>query len=819
MVRGEPVVNTLMTDITFGTRMLARSRGLTVTAIVTLALGICAATTVFSWIEDTLLDPISGVSRTSDLLALGKGPRNESPAPPLSYPDLRDLREQTRSFSALLGYSDDWVTVTGTSSPERIFATLVSANFFDLLGVRPVLGRGFLATEEGAPGSAPVAVIAYTLWQTRYAGSAAVIGQTIELNRGAYTIVGVAPQGFRGCRSGLRQDMWIPLVMERALWRVDRSARRDADWLNVIGRLRPGVTPEGAGQELNTLMRRLAQQHPDSHTGPYELWLDPLWRSPFGANVYLASSLPLLLGMAFVVLVLACANVANLLLVRAIGRRREIAVRLSLGASRWHLMRQMLVESLLLALAGGALAVLLTAWTAGIMGQFFPPTSYPLSFNGDLDGITLLAALVFSIVTSVMAGILPALRSADVAPVSVLNEETGRGSAGARKARVASTLVVVQVALSLLLLTAAGVFVQSLLHARTAKPGFEPDHVVLTSIDLQPTPYSEAQRIELCRQLTAALAAVPGVERAALADWVPLTFAKRSGAAQFEGYEAQQHESTDTRYAFVSPAYFDTMRIPLRAGRGFVELDSDTSPLVAVINEELARRYWPGLDPLGKRLELRNRRYTVIGVARTIRHHRLTETPEPLVYLSMFQEGRRELVIHVRTSRDEQSIIRGVEQAVHGVNPDLPLYNTMTLGSAVRMASVFDRMAAVVVGTFGMFALLLAAIGIYGVLAYTAGQRTKEIGIRVALGAQRHEVFRLVVGYGLVLTATGVAIGLALSVMFARALRGMLVGVAEADLATLGVVTFVLTVVSLTACAVPAMRAASTPPTVALRHE
>jgi predicted permease len=812
-------VNALMRDVRFGLRMLAKSRGVTVTAIVTLALGICAATTVFSWIESTLLDPIPGASNTSELLAVGKGVRNDSPLPPLSYPDYRDLREHTRAFSALLAYSDDWVTVTGSSRPERVFAALVSANFFDLLGVRPILGRTFLTTEEAASGSAPVAVIGYTLWQTRYGGSAYIIGQTIELNHGVYTIVGVAPREFQGCKTALRQDVWIPLVMEHALWRGDRLMRRDMDWLNVLGRVRPGFTPASAEQELNTLMARVAEQYPDAHTGPYGLWLDPLWRSPFGANVFLASSLPVLLGMAFVVLVLACANVANLLLVRAIGRRREIAVRLSMGASRWQLVRQMLAESLMLSLAGGALALLLTTWTAGLMERFFPPTGHPLSLNGHINGSTLLATLLFSIMTSVIAGILPALRSAGVAPVSVLNEETARGSAGVRKARWAGSLVVVQVALSLLLLATAGLFVQSLRHARDAKPGFDPSHVVLATVDLQPTQYSGTRRVDFCRELVSALSTIPGAEHVALADWVPLTFSKRAEPAEFEGYETQHHESTETRYAFVTPAYFDTMRIPLTAGRGFEDADAPASRLVTVVNEELARRYWPGQDPIGKRLRIRGRWYAVTGVARTIRHHRLNEAPEPMLYLSMFQEGRRELTIHVRTSRDQQAVMRSIEGAVHGLSPDLPLYNAMTLASAVQMASVFDRMAAAVVGTFGLFALLLASVGIYGVLAYTAGQRTREIGIRVALGAQRRQVFRLMVGYGLVLTGSGIVIGMGLTLLFSRALRGLLFGVAATDPVTLGIVTVVLAVVSLTACAIPVLRATRIHPTVALRHD
>ncbi len=378
-------METLLQDLRYGCRMLVKNPGFTGIGVLTLALGIGANSTIFSWINSTLLNPIPGVTRTADLITVMRGERSEHPSPPFSYLDYRDLRDNNRSLSGLLAYHDDFMALTRTGKPERIYGALTSVNYFDVLGVRPILGRGFLPAEEQKPGGAPVVVISSGLWQSHFTADRSVIGRTIQINRHTYTIVGITPPGFQGCKTGLRSDVWIPLVMDRFVWGSNRPDDRGTYWLNVLGRVRPGVDRRQAEGELNLLMQQIAEHSPDSHQGPNQITLDPLWRSPFGANVYLYTTLSMLLGLATLLLLLASANVANLLLVRSVARRREIAIRLSMGASRWRLVRQLLVESLLLALAGGGAAMLLTSWTARTFATFIPPTSLPLTLNGRAD--------------------------------------------------------------------------------------------------------------------------------------------------------------------------------------------------------------------------------------------------------------------------------------------------------------------------------------------------------------------------------------------------------------------------------------------------
>jgi predicted permease len=386
-------------DARYSLRILVKNPGLPALAVLTLALGIAANSTIFSWINSTLLNPIPGIARTNDLVTVMRGDQTEHPTPPFSYPDYRDLRGNNRSFSGLLAYHHEYASLTGSGKPERIYAVLTSANYFDVLGVRPILGRGFVPEEERpVEGSAAVAVISYDLWQSHFGGDRSIIDRRIEINRYPYTVVGIAPPGFQGCMTGLRGDVWIPWVMARQVWGFGGTLDDRGDsWLNVLGKLRPGTDSRQAEGELNLLMQRIAQRFPDQHQGPNQITLDPLWRSPFGANVYFYATLPLLLGLAAMLLLLACANVANLLLVRSITRRREIAIRLSIGASRWRLVRELMVESLLLGLAGGAVALLLTTWAGGDVRRFHsyhdsPPKSawcVPRSHrsSGDLSGL------------------------------------------------------------------------------------------------------------------------------------------------------------------------------------------------------------------------------------------------------------------------------------------------------------------------------------------------------------------------------------------------------------------------------------------------
>lgn len=812
-------METLLQDLRYGCRMLVKNPGFTGIGVLTLALGIGANSTIFSWINSTLLDPIPGVTRTADLITVMRGDRSEHPTPPFSYLDYRDLRDNNRSLSGLLAYHDDFMALTGTGKPERIYGALTSVNYFDVLGVRPILGRGFLPAEEQKPGGAPVVLISYGLWQSHFTADRSVIGRTIQINRHTYTIVGITPPGFQGCKTGLRSDLWIPLVMDRFVWGSNRPGDRSTYWLNVLGRVRPGFDRQQAAGELNLLMQQIARESPDSHQGPNQITLDPLWRSPFGANVYLYTTLPMLLGLAALLLLLASANVANLLLVRSVARRREIAIRLSMGANRWRLVRQLLVESLLLALAGGGAALLLTSWSARTFATFIPPTSLPITLNGRADYTVILVTLAISALTGAIFGILPALRTSRLTPVAVLKEEAGSVSGGLHKSRLASGLVVAQISLSLLLLICAGLFTRSLQNAQRSDPGFDPNRVLLASYELGPAGYSDAAGIGFDRKLLAKLEALPGVESVTLADFSPLSFTIHSDDVEPEGYVPRLHESMEIDRANVGPNYFRMMRTPVIAGRDFTPQDSEKSQAVAIVNQELVDRYWPGQDAIGKRIRTSGQWFTVVGVARNGKYRRLVYGSEPGIFLPLFQDYRDPVTIHARVSGDPRAFVFEVERTVHEINPDLPLFNVTTLMASMQLGSIFERIAATFVSSFGLLALVLAAVGIYGVVAYATRQRTREIGIRMALGARRPEVLRLVLTQGFRLTLMGLAIGLGLSFALTPFLRNQLFGVTATDALTYVSVVVLLCLVALVACYIPAWRATNVDPTVALRHE
>jgi predicted permease len=809
----------LLQDFRYGLRTLAKSPAFAATAVLTLALGIGANTTIFSWISSNLLNPIPGVTHTGKLIAVMRGERSEHPTPPFSYPDYVELRDRNRSLSGLLAYHDDWMSLTGSAKPERIYGTLNSANYFDVLGVRPFLGRGFLPAEERTSADSAVVVISYGLWQSHYGADRSVIGRTIHINRHLYTIIGVAPPGFQGCVTGLRSDLWIPLAMDRHVWGSKRIEERGTFWLNLLGRLRPGVGRRQAEKELDLQMRRIVEQFPTSHRGPNEITLDPLWRSPFGVNVYLYKTLPMLLALAGVLLLLACANVANLLLVRSVGRRREIAIRLSIGATRWQLVRQLLIESLLLALAGGGVAIVITIWSAGTFAAFFPKTGLPLTLNGHTDRSVLLATTVASVLTALIFGMLPALRSSSVPLLAVLKEEGGTVSAAYRKARLSSGLVVMQISLSLLLLICSGLFARSLRNAQQADFGFDPNHVLVASYELAPAGYSEAQALAFDRQLLAKLESQPGIESASLADFTPLSFTLHSDVVIPDGYVSRPDESMEIDRAVTAPGYLRTMRIPVIAGREFTAQDAEKSQPVAIINQEFAARYWPQQDAIGKKVSLYGRWLTVVGVAGNGRYRRVVYAPEPIIFVPLFQDYRDLVIIHVRTSGNPQALASAIERTVHELNPELPVFNVITLKEAMELGSIFERIAATFAGSFGLLALVLAGVGLYGVVAYTTRQRTREIGIRMALGANRGDVLRLVLGRGLQLALVGLAIGITVSLGVTRLLRSQLFGVAPADVLTYAGVSVVLSIVALTACYIPARRATRIQPTAALRSE
>jgi putative ABC transport system permease protein len=812
-------VSTLWQDIRYGYRVLRKSPSFTIIAILTLALGIGANSTVFSWINATLLTPIPGMPHPSQVVSIVRGAPGDNE--PLSYLDFKDLRDRNHSFTGMTAFGLWPLSLTGQGKPIRIWGTVVSANYFELLGVRPMLGRGFLPGEDAAPNSAPVAVISYRLWQGHFAGNPSIIGTTIHIDTHPFKIVGVTPPVFQGSYSGLRTDLWVSVVMipEFDPGGASMLKERGTSFLNVDGRLRPGVDRLQAQSELNALAQEIARQYPDVHKAKFQLTLYPLWRAPNGGNAFFSVLLPILMALAGVVLLLACANIANLLLARSVSRQKEIAVRLSLGASRFRLVRQLLIENLIMALAGGALALVVTLWTARRFMDLAPSSNLPVYVFVPVDRLVILATLFISIVTCCFFGILPALRASALNPVSILKDESGGIARGRRKAWLSNSLAIAQISLSLLLLVSAGLFIRSFRAEQNFNIGLNPKKVLLESFDLYPSGYTEATGIAFDQQLLEKVRALPGVQSASIADWTPLGFSNSSDSFQPEGYVPGPHEVISAGINIVSPGYFAVTQIPILRGRDFVPSDSSTSQKVVIINDTLANRYWRNQDAIGKRIKIDGGWATVIGIVRTTEYYDLNEKPHPFIYLPLYQFYTSDVILHVRTTNAPLASASAVTDTIHQLNADLPVYDISTLEERTKTASFVQHMAGTFVGAFGVLALILAAVGIYGLIAYSTRQRTHEIGIRMALGAQPGDVLRLILGQGMWLTGIGLTLGVLASLGLARLMSSLLFGVSASDPLTYIAVVLLLSFVALLASYIPARRAMRVAPMVALRHE
>ena len=810
---------TILQDIRYGLRMIAKAPAFTLLAMLALALGICANTTIFSFLNGLVLRPLTGVKDPDRLVAVYTSDYSSGLYGASSYPDYVDFRDQTDVFESLAAFDQTVLNATGESEAERLRGFIVTGNYFEVLGVRAQLGRT-LQPSDDQPATAVPVVISDSLWKRRFSGDRSVVGQTLRLNDKTYTIVGVTDATFHGLKLGLPPEFWLPVT---ATPDFTTSGRGDRG-IQLLGRLKPRVTVAQAQTQLTTIAARLAQAYPETNLGTIDRPNDPRpvtlireSRIPPQAQVTIRRVSLLLFVVVGLVLLIACANVANLLLARASVRRREIAVRLALGASRRRLIRQLLTESLLLALLGGTAGLIATQWTARLLPQFFPAND-ALGLDLSIDWRVLAFTFSVSLLTGLLFGLAPALQATRFNLLPALKAEAS--GERLRRINLRDVLVISQLAMSLVLLVSAALFVRSLQKALSFDPGFATQNLLTASMETRGARLSKQQGQEFYQRTIERVGTLPGVQSATLSTVVPISGGGERRMITLEGYQPQPHEDTELNTNVIGLNFFNTMGIPMVAGRDFNTQDREGGALVVIVNEEVARRYYGG-NAIGKRLQIgSNVPYReIVGVARTAKYRNLREQPLPFIYIPLGQEYQSGLTLLVRTKGDPEDLVGVLHNEMRALNKDVPLYSVQTMNERIGGQLAADRMIAVLLSVFGGGALLLAAIGIYGVMGYAVAQRTHEIGIRIALGAAQRDILRLIVGQGMVLIAIGAGIGLALALAATQVLKSLLFGVSATDPLTFASVLVMLVGVALLACYLPARRATKVDPLVALRYE
>lgn len=807
-------------DIRYGIRMIVKAPAFTVLAMLALAIGVCANTTIFTFVNGLLLRPLPGIRNPESVVAIYTSDFSSGLWGATSYPDFLEYRTQADAFEGLAAYySHHFVNTTGDEDSVRLRASIVTGNYFDVLGVRAQLGRTLQPADE-QPANSEIVVISDALWRRRYNASPAVIGQTLSVSNKAYTIVGVADPSFKGLRLASAADLWVPMSTASDFALNGRGSNA----LEIAGRLKPGVSVENAQAQVTTIAARLAEAYPETNRGTLERPNDPrpvtvVRESRVGPGGEFVRRISFLLFVVVgLVLLIACANVANLLLARASVRRKEIAVRLAVGASRGRLVRQLLTESLLLALLGGAIGLLITQWTSGLLPKFFSANEANL-IDVSMDWRVLGFTLGISILTGVLFGLTPALQASRVNLLPSLKAEAMSDGSRRRRIGLRDALVIAQLALSLVLLVSAALFVRSLQQALNQDPGFAVQNLLLALVEA-PENLDEHQGRAFFQQVVERIDSLPAVEAASGSVMIPLN---GGGWRRFilpEGYQSQPGEDMEINTNIIGLNFFNTMGIPILAGRDFNAQDRQGSPPVVIVNEEMARRYYAG-NAVGKRLQIGSHTpfIEIVGVVRTAKYGDLREQPLPFLYIPFGQEYQPGMTVMVRTQGDPALLTASVRNEIRGVNKNIPAFTVETMTERIANQVAADRMIAVLLSIFGAGALLLASIGIYGVISYSVAQRTHEIGVRIALGAEQRDILRMIVKQGMLLVFIGAGIGLLLAFVLTRALQSLLFGVSATDPLTFTVVLLVLIGVALMACYLPARRAMKVDPLVALRYE
>ena len=804
-------METLLKDLLYGVRMLVKNPGFTLVSVFALALGIGANAAIFSVVNGVLLRPLP-FKEPDRLMMIRETKLPQFPEFSVASGNFLDWKKQQTVFERLVAFRSAPFNLIGAGDPERLRGMSVSEDFFALFGVQPQLGRDFLP-EENQPGHSNVAILSNGLWQKRFGADPKILNQVISLDGQSYTVIGVMPADFR--LEGRESDLWTPVAFTE-----EQAQNHGGHSFAAIGQLKPGVTVEQARAEMSAIAGRLAAQYP-SDVG-WDVKVIPLLE--FSVRSIKPALVVLLVAVAFVLLI-ACANVANLLLARAAGRQKEIATRTALGASRWRVVRQLLTESVLLSLLGGAVGLVLAKWGMDLLLTLAPPDLPRLS-NVSLDGRALVFTAAVTLLTGVVFGLVPALQTSR----PNLNEtmkDAGRGSTeGGQRKLIRSTLVVLEVASALVLLVGAGLMIKSFWRLQQVDPGFNPDHALTMSVQLPKSKYSkEPQQVAFFQQLIERVGTLPGVQAAGAGQAIPLSGYDMVLAFEIDGRPPLPPDATQsTNYYSVSADYFKAMGIPLRRGRWFTTGDTKDSPRVAVINETMAKKMFPDEDPMGKRITFDDRKkkpewFEIVGIVGDVKQYGLDQVTTMQTYEPYTQQTFSYMTLVVRTTGDPANLSAAIRSEILKLDKDQPAGNVKTLSEFFSTSIAQQRFAMVLLGVFAAVALVLAAVGIYGVLSYAVTQRTHEIGIRMALGAGRRDVLRLVVGQGMLLTMIGVAGGVVAAFALTRLMASLLFGVTATDTVTFFTVASVLVAVALLACYIPARRATKVDPLVALRYE
>jgi predicted permease len=812
-----PMLETAWQDLRFGLRMLWRSPGFSLLIILCLTLGIGANVAVFSWIEGILFRPYPAVVHQEQLFALTGTALGEADL--TSWPDLLDLQRSCSLVDSFIVTKIMGTTLSIGDRAEVTTGSIVSANYFDAIGVHPILGRGFETGEDSGRNAHPVTVISYQLWKGRFKSDPQIIGKTQRLNGVMHTIVGVAPEGFYGTFVGWAMQFWVPASMEENFeaggYKLeDRGAR----WIEAYVRLKPSVTRSQAQQEISAVAKRLENDYPATNRGRgMKLW--PLWQTPFNNARTLRPTLEIMLAVVVFVLLIACANVGNLLLVRSFARRHEMTIRLAVGAGRGRLLRQLFTEGLILSAFGAAGGLLVAQWCRHALVLLLPARGgVAMHLSGEIDWRVLALSAAVCLVTTLLLGLVPALQTSKLDVAVALKSDSAGVVGGGGRAWVRSGLVVIQVSLSFVLLVGAGLLLHSLQKIRTSSPGFSTHGVLFTVVDLRSAGYEAPRALSFQDELLDRVKALPGVESAAFARMTPLSYGSFSSTQiAIDGYQPPPEEQPTVEYNEVGPDYLATMGIPLVSGREFTRADDEKAALVAVVNETMAAQYWRGKSPTGERVLVKGRWMQVVGVAKDSKYESVREAPKPFFYVPRRQNFSVGGGLYIRTPLSPDTLATALLREVHALDPALALYEVIPLQAQLDRSISAQNVAVILAGVLGGLALLLAAIGLYGVMSYAVSQSRRELGLRMALGAGASNLLRLVLSRGLALTGGGVLLGAAASLGLTQLRGNLLFGVSPHDPLAFGSALVVMTVAALAACFLPAWRATRTDPARVLR--